>query len=514
MITSTDFLKSIIPIAEKDHFLSTFSQRLFIWIKEYYEQYGQAPNRHIQDIVNTKKARIKNEDAELIELFLVNLNRHFEEGFNEEYYADKAIQYLEKRALIVHAEKILSLTTLGQIEEAKKVQTDYKKIAKTFGAAVNPLDPTFIESVFNKQDGDNLFRFPGVLGDLFGWFCRGHFVIVQGPYKIGKSYTFQLFREIGMLNNLRVLDINLEMSERQLALRMFKGMTGLTEEEDEILNVSWPVFDCLHNQIGSCPYPERTTGNGIKLYTLGDLKPTPNISPPKGYKICDVCRNKNEWKKDFVEDIWYETIENSEYVNPAIVKRKGAAIQRQYGDLIRFKCFPRGSANVDDIRRLLDMLEYTEGFIPDVINVDYAKIMAPEYDAKAFNEEGQLDKTMVALAGLADERHCLVTTASQINKEAIKRGKARMGDASQSTRAIYAHAALVIGISQTDEEEAFNAKRFNVIVSRFKQFNTSLEVRVLQQLSVGQPYVDSEYARANWGKNDKKSKRREELDEE
>ena len=297
------------------------------------------------------------------------------------------------------------------------------------------------------------------------------------------------------------------MSEEQLALRMYKGMTGLPEEEDLIDSLRWPIFDCLNNQIGSCPFPERRV-NTIPLYDPAIGKPSIGDEMPEGYKTCDVCRKNKKWEKDFIEDIWYESVNTSGYVNSAIVKKKGLAITRQFGDLLRFKSFPRGSANVDDIRRVLDILEYSEGFFPDIINVDYAKIMAPEYSASSFNEEGQLDKTMVALAGLADERHCLVTTASQIKTEAIKRGKARMGDASQSTRAIYAHAAKVFGISQSEEETAFNAKRFNVIVDRFRSFNSAIEVRVLQQLAVGQPYVDSEYARSNWGSNKEEKKKR------
>lgn len=513
MITNTDFLKSVMPIAEREHFLSPFSQRLFLWIKEYFDDYGKAPDRHIKDIFNAKKVRVKNDEIELIELFLVNLNRHFEEGFNEDYYADQATAYLEKRALEVNAERILSLTKLGQIEEARKVQADYKKVAKSFGSAINPLSPDFIDRTFTKKEGSRLFKLPGAIGDITGFLCRKWLVIIQAPYKTGKTFWLQFMREIAMLNGLRVLDINFEMSEEELAFRMYKGMTGLPEDDEEDLNVIWPVFDCLNNQVGACPFPERRMGSG-QLYELGNLKPSIGDGTPTGYKICDVCRKRQETKKDFVEDIWYETITKSEFVNPITVQRKASAVQKQYGDLLRFKSFPRGSANVGDIERLLDILEYTEGFIPDVINIDYPQIMGVEYDAVNFNEEGQSDKRMLKLAGLADKRHCLINAPTQVTTEAIKRGKARMGDGSQSRRAVYAHAALIIGISQTDEEKEFNAKRVNAVAGRFKNAQQSLEVRVLQNLAVGQPYVDSEYARANWGRQEKKGKRRTETEEE
>lgn len=924
MITDTSFIKTILPVAEPEHFVNPFSQKLFLWIKEYFSEYGVAPQRQIADIFTSKKVGMSSEEIELFELFLSTLNQHYEEGYNEQYFADKALRYLKRRSLEVHADRIKSLLSLDQIEEAENLQVNFKKVSRAFGQAVDPLGEDFIERVFNRKDSDQLLKPPGKLGELTGWFCRNWLTVIQGPYKSGKcvkfdaeilmddgslktieevvrngcrnvvsmseedkkfrkstvadfidngikpcyrlttksgrfvdvtaihpfltvegwkrledlvlgepiaiprslpffgnnvwpshknrllayvlaigslrgpiyfakreddliediaqccdgmgdelkrtqgnewwwtiarknktrrvkahtrlwldelgipkdarnsdkqippevftlsrecigeflnilftcrgtmyeknnecrieyrtdnermvrqigtlltrfgilfsishqeknqkkhyslvirvkdsvikfineigfsfdkqttslsfknlfesesrrlakcrenfpleyivklrgrddgwplelrlhkkraisrdklrvmalrgnwqdvlidcdsditwdrvktvdyigeyqtydlsidqdhnfvannmlvhnTHWFQLLREVALRNGLKTLDINLEMSEEELAMRMYKGFTGLPEESDEITEIRWPVFDCMQNQTGLCSFPHRRT-NTVRLYSPEGRRPLPTDKDlPEGYRACDVCRRNAEWYGNYTEEIWFETLTKNSFLDKESVLRKANAIKRQYGSLMRFKCYPRGSINVDDIRRLLDILEYSEGFIPDVINVDYPKIMAPENDSKSFNEEGQLDRTMLALAGLATERHCIINTASQVNREAIRRGKSRVGDASQSTRAIYAHAALVIGISQTEEEEVFNAKRFNVILGRFKQANSMVEARVLQQFQVGQPYVDSEYARANWGSGngnnsdeERKSKRRMDMEE-
>jgi hypothetical protein len=45
-----------------------------------------------------------------------------------------------------------------------------------------------------------------------------------------------------------------------------------------------------------------------------------------------------------------------------------------------------------------------------------------------------------------------------------------------------------------DIEKSNNMKRINVIAHRFKQFNASIEVAVLQQLDCGQVILDSDWA--------------------
>ena len=81
---------------------------------------------------------------------------------------------------------------------------------------------------------------------------------------------------------------------------------------------------------------------------------------------------------------------------------------------LRIKEYPTGLATVNTLRALLSQLRNHEGFVPDVLIVDYLELLeygreAPEYQAQE----------MIArqLRGLAVEHNILVWTATQTNRQ-------------------------------------------------------------------------------------------------
>lgn len=488
MIISTAFLREINRLVKKEYFTIPYAKYIIDWVTEYYKQYNEAPKQQIQDLYNVYKSNLPTEEASIIAIFLQELSNKYEEKFNEGYQVDKALLYFRKRALEHTTEQIKSLVQLDRIDEAELIMSQYKKVLKDTSQCVNPNDPEFIENTFSKNEDENhLIKFPGVLGELLGWFDRGYLVVVQAPYKMSKTWFLEECRMIAALNRYRSVGFNFEMTEDQLATRYWKRITAHGSEGGIHL---YPVFDCLFNQIGDCELAERT--GAVPLYKPHLPKPTEFYRAPKDYVPCDYCRHHEHLKDNYKQEFWYLPVEKPP-LSVDIIKKKTSSLTRMYGDFSRIKCFPRGSANVDDIKATLDVLEFAEGFVPDVITVDYATIMAAEIDAERGNEESKLDKTLLSLAGLATERHCLVVTASQVKTEVLKKTSTRMGDASQSTRAIYAHPTLVLGIMQTDAEKAIGMKRFNLIAHRFKQANPSIEVAVLQHLDTGQFILDSDW---------------------
>jgi replicative DNA helicase len=489
MITSTRFLKEVYTIAKKEYFTIPYAHHVLDWINEYFATYSEAPNKHIQDLYNVYRANLSSEETSLVAMFLQDLSDKYDESFNEMYAVDKALLYFRKRALEHSNEQIKSLLTLDRIEDAEKVMTQYKQVLKDTSKCVNPNDPDYIDKVFNEErDKDRLIKFPGVLGELLGWFCRGYLVVVQAPFKMGKTHTLDECRMLAAKNRLKSVGFNFEMTEEQLAERYWQRITASPRPDNENETL-YPYFDCLYNQIGTCELDCRT--NHVRLYKPSQTRPTDFSKTPVDYHPCDACRSKD--RENYKQAIWFRKIERP-MMSPETVKKKATTLVRNYGDFTRIKCFARGAANVDDIKNTLDILEFSEGFIPDVITVDYATIMGAEREAEGGNEESKLDKTLLKLAGLATERHCLVVTASQVKTEVLKKSSTRMGDASQSSRAIYAHPTIVIGIMQTSEEKMYGAKRMNCIAHRFANFNPIREVLVLQQLDTGQVILDSDWA--------------------
>jgi predicted GH43/DUF377 family glycosyl hydrolase len=161
-----------------------------------------------------------------------------------------------------------------------------------------------------------------------------------------------------------------------------------------------------------------------------------------------------------------------------------------HGDTFRMKAYPMGSANISRITADLDALEYTEGFVPDVIVVDYADILAPE-DARITDTRHRLDMTWQHLKGLAQERHCLVFTASQGNRKSIKKLLMEQEDIAEDIRKM-AHVDVMYALNQTGKEKAAGAMRISIVAHRHEDSNDSSYVTVLQQRGLSQMLLDQE----------------------
>ena len=493
-ITDTNFLKAIQPIMKEEFFHLPLSRKIWSWITTFYEKHKQAPGRHIQDIFQVERAKLESVDQDLIELMLLNLSDQYEEQHNTQYLIDNAEVYLRGRAIDVHIEKIKSLRTLGHIDEAEQEIAHFNRtsLVTSEAIAINPHDPEFIRKAFETVEKNNLFKLPGALGELLGILCRNWLIICQAAYKRGKTWNFQILRNAAILNRLRVIDCNHEMSEEELAMRHWKGVTGLG---DIAGNYEIPVFDCLLNQTGQCNKSFRK--NDVTLFNPEDDESKPSFKrSPKGYKTCDHCRKVPELRQYYVQEVWKTTV-TREGLSPEKVIKRVNALNKMVGDRVRFKSFPRGTANVNkDTRRTLEMLA-DQGWIADVVLDDYGDIHAPEDARRAKNDEIKLNDTTLAQAGLASEWHLLYCTASQINKAALKHKSGKMGDASGSARAAYAHPAFVYSINQTEQEEEMDAKRINIVARRFGKKSAMKEVLFLQALELGQALLDSEWIEKN-----------------
>lgn len=487
LITDKAYCDEFLPILEDDTFTNNYSKTIYKWIKDYYEQFEENPGKTIQDIFNVEKNKLYNEeDEELISSFLLRLSDIFEStSQNFEYSKAQANTFIQERALIVTAERTLTLAKLGRLEEAEEEHNRYKKVITTTSNIFNPHDEKEVKEYFNKNDQDYLIRFPGAFGEMTGDLRRKWFVIFQGKYKGRKSILLQATANLGLKNRLKVFYVSLEMSKDDMKTRHYKSLTGMPIEAGSYV---FPSFDCSRNALGTCRKPERR--NAVSLYSKGDDLGVIKIAP-NNYMPCTFCRKRNEFKGDYEASVVYRQKDRYS-LNENKVLSKVAAVERVYGDNLRFVCPPRGTYNIQDMRRDLDRLEILENWIPDVIVVDYLQILKPEQHSQG-NEEQKVNDSAVALAGLAGERNVLVCTASQVNKQALNKKLTKMGDGSNSARAIYAHADLVVGLASADNDKYEGILTANIVAARHKTFNENIAVQILQQLDTGANFIDSEF---------------------
>lgn len=475
-IINTQFLKETNNALTPESFQIPYARTVYKWILSYFKQYKEAPNKYIKDIFNIEKQNLDDTDAELIEHFLESISNRYEDNINVGFCADRAIEYAKLRSLQKNAEDTLSLLKVGRIKEAENNHIGYKKIAKITSDWVNPLDDKYAQSVFDNEESDILIQFPGAFGELLGPLERGWFVSSIGEAKIGKSFFLHEIRTQSLFAGLKVVEINLEMKSRQLAKRFYQRITGYGNKEEVI---RYPLFDCFRNQENNCNKPQRTSSIGI---VDDDGMKLEFGKQDKRYEPCTACRGTDDFELTtwFVED----TCERLTYKS---IQNKIKAHKMMYGDNFRLITKPRFKANLADIERDLDLLAYTEGFVPDVIVYDYADATRPTSEGR----DG-INGVWMGLAGMAIERNVLLATTSHVNIRRVE-GKRSTGssDVSDDTRKIN-HVDLMFAISQEKEEKRFGIVRTSVVEHRHKFFDSMEEVMVIRELNTGQSILDSE----------------------
>jgi len=482
MIVSTKILESIKHIAKIEYFQSSYSRRIAQWILDYYEMYDEAPGRQIQDIYEKQKESLKEEEADLIAIVLKKLNDVYLDGgkINDDFYLDEAARYFKSREIKLRSDEALRLIELGKIEEAESQLVTYKEVAKNQSTWVDPFASDYIEKIMREEEREEVFfKFPGQLGEMIGPLERGYFMAIMGPYKRGKTWWLGETAYQALLQRLKVAYISLEMKHKTMSVRIYKRILARAEESGVIV---YPVFDCRLNQEGTCDSPNRK--NKVTLSRNGVI---PEYSPNLSYRACDFCR-KN-FPSQYEMKTWFDN-KNVEPLDSEDLKVTSDDIRLMYGGRnLRIKSYPRFSATLEDIKRDLAILRTTEGFIPDVVVIDYLDILKPT------NQHGEerfkLDDLWKTAAGIGEEMHVLMVTATQTNRDALEVRTVSQKHVAELAAKI-GHVDLMITLNQTALEARAGIMRIGLLVHRHRDMMRIQECTVLQSLSMGQPLLDVE----------------------
>lgn len=299
---------------------------------------------------------------------------------------------------------------------------------------------------------------------------------------VHNTWLLQEAAVVAALSGLKAVFISLEMKNSNINERIYKRITAYGGEEETAHQV--PVFDCVSNQVGTCVKKERR--NFITLYDgEGEL---PEFSTEMEYRACTVCKDI-KGNKDYKLSTWFESMVKPEF-NASNVSKKLRAIKKFYGDNLRIKCYPRFTASVSDIKRDLDILEQAEGFIPDVIVVDYADILKPEGRTTSGEPRHGIDEIWKTLASMAAERRSLLFTASQGNRGSIYKENIDQADLAEWIGKL-GHVDLFASVNQSVIEKKRGIVRIGMLAHRHANFSEKDHVMLLQHFALGQTHLDS-----------------------
>ena len=492
LITSTEYLLAIDKIWQPGGLSSDSARNLSRWCLDYYRKYNKAPGKEMQNIFAEKVRQGLNEDqAEEISSILQGLSNEHEdvEEFNVKYLVDQTKDYFTNQNLQILASTLKNSVESGELEQAETLVKEYMPIADDETTEVDPFaDKETVKAVFTTAQ-ESLIKFPKDLGRFWNdQLVRGGFVALLAPEKKGKSfYLLELaMRAIRARSKVAFFQAG-DMTEEQQLRRIYIYLSRKSDKEKFCKELHLPSVDCWLNQTGQCCREEREGFDSLfpanfqqkevtKELLLDAIKSTPDYSP---------CHNCKEMKGAVY-------LTEQEEVHPLEWKEAYQQVKKfrqKYGGL-KLSTHPNDSLCVRDIDNLLIEWEKKENFKPDVVIIDYADILIADPDASKLDWRNQQNSIWKKLRKLSQEKDCLVITATQASASSYSKETIELSDFSEDKRK-FAHVTAMYGMNQTPEEKKLGIMRLNELVVRESDFDMTRQIKILQCLQRGRPFIGS-----------------------
>ncbi len=445
MVVSTGFLKEIRDIINVKYFKNSGATKIGNWCLDYYDSFNEAPLLHIKDIYDThvRNETLTDDESEFINKVLSKMSADWEtneENFNLPYLTNIAEDFFKQAHYHALGQDLITYSSEGKIKEAEHLVSGFKPLnRRSTDKGIDPLtDADLLQQAFDEKF-NVLFKLPGEIGHLMNeQFYRGALIGILAPEKRGKSFFLQEF-------GLRAL-------KHKCKVALFE--TGDMTVSDRLRRI--------HSNIAAQPI-SRFAGSSAK---------TKIVRIPK--LVNDKIEVVEEERKILT---WRKALKVGEKWNKMFGRNK-----------IRLSAHANSTVNVTEISHILDTWEQTDGFIPDVIIIDYADILKPEDSRLEFRH--QQNETWKALRRLSQERYCCVITATQADAASYKQTSLGLSNFSEDKRK-FAHVTAFYALNQTPNEKANRCIRIGELLARESYLSVTKEVTLLQCLDVGRPLIDS-----------------------
>jgi hypothetical protein len=443
LITDKEFAQKVLPILQPKYFKTRYAKVVSAWVRDYFDRYEDVPGALIQDIFLQKQSSlVDEEEMESVATFLQSLSDEQDKG-NSDYSVDIAIKYLKLRSLEIHKDQLEEAIALHDPVKGEQSIANFHRVGLPEGDGADILcDASKISAAFNTTS-EYVFTFPGALAKTIGDPMKGDMMAFLGKPKGFKSHALWFTAETAMQQGCNVLYFTLEMREPQMIRRAWQSMTS-TPKKDGVYKV---------------PY-----------FAPGWVEGDPTIT-----------ENSKHWS------IEYETL-NKKAASETPIQDNLDSFRLAYGGgNCKFIFLPMYSATVEDLVAYLDNLYYYEGYVPDVMIVDYADILRPSKESGR-DYRDQINNIWMKLRGLAQSRNMLVVTASQTNRAGMN-GDIQLDNTAEDMRKI-AHVSLLIALDQNKKEKEAGVIRMDTLAGRDDAvFDQAV---ILQNLNIGRFYIDSQ----------------------
>ena len=503
LVNSTEFAQQIRPLWDSAFIISTNLQRISTWCIEYYDQYQKAPGRTIEDIYFDKKDSndIPKDLIESLEEDLEDLAEEFDETFNLKYALEKAGTYLQKRHLELHQEEVESLKEAGDVDGATALASSYKGQSFEITDDIDLSGSQVLSNIDNafSASADPLLEYPGALGRMFNdKMIRGGFVAYLASEKRGKSFWLLDMAIRATVNRSKVAFFQAgDMTEGQQLKRICSYLAKKPISDKYTGEIYVPVEDCILNQLDLCDKEERRCDNGV--FTGGEFSEEDirkNVTKKDLIEAFEdfgddyqPCTNCEEYRTRSWGTPWLVPVNVPRVLTVDEAKKKVEKFFINKKRRFKISTHPNSTLSVGNIRSILNRWEQTDGFIPDVVIVDYADLLITNKTNEFRHQQNEIWKDLRALS---QERNVLVLTATQADAKSYDTNLLKMSNFSEDKRK-WAHITAGYGMNQDayGREKKMGLLRFNELVVREGEFDSTVAVTVLQNLNLGRPYIGS-----------------------
>lgn len=315
------------------------------------------------------------------------------------------------------------------------------------GSIMSALETTVPEFTFGIKEFDDAGITP----------ARGEAVLLIAPKGVGKTWFCINAGRQALLRRKRVLHISLEMDEKQVAKRYYQSMFSASKRDEKIQQVR-----IKRNSLGK-----------VDRLELEDVRPEFSLD-----------------SDDLYEEVKSRAMHLGSRLNNLIIKR-----------------FPTSSLTVAQLEAYLDMLETVEGFIPDMVIVDYLGIMKVDTN----NYRISLGRSFEDLRGMSILRNFALIAPHQASRAGAEAALVTSGHIAEAWM-LTGTADNVITMTKTEAEKQLGLAR--LWVSHARGEHDAFGVLLTQSYDMGQYVLDSIYLGSDYKDRLKALTKENEIDEE
>lgn len=407
---------------------------------KYWKEYSKPPMDHTGDLLAHVVEDKGNRRSKAVTRILRGMAQLADSGLNTEYVL-KQIQTHQRtqsiKAAVLESAELLNTQqhlALPEVEELWQNLLAKGRSAETFAPGLRLDNPGAIISRLN-QFADEFNNGVAMLDQRWVVPSRKELFIWLGASGRGKTWALIRQGVAALRRRKKVLHVTLENGEDRTAQRYYQTLFQITRRKTPVELVRFDI--------------ERGKFRGIEFE---DYKPRFAMDYANaGVRLTDAMRGY-----------------------------KG-----MYRNLI-IKEFPPHELTINGLNAYLDMLEHVEGFVPDLLIVDYAGIM--KVDPK--NQRDSMSANVLGLRGICVTRSMAGVTAHQSNREGAK---ARMITAMHVAEAwpVVHHADSIVTFSSSDFE--FRMGLCRAFVAKCRNEEDKFAFLMTQNYRIGQFCLDSRH---------------------